>query len=87
MDRKRFTLARKKNKDAIHTCRCDFQPSISNENAERSHVIIETARSTNERYICLEFHWTRSEHNGNKQRYHVKYCAVITLLNATNANV
>mmetsp|Transcript_42069 Transcript_42069/g.75868 ORF Transcript_42069/g.75868 Transcript_42069/m.75868 type:complete len:102 (+) Transcript_42069:127-432(+) len=84
---RRFTFAIKKNKDAIQTCLWDFQPSISKEKAERSHVMIETMSTPKEKYMRLEFQLTRSEHNGSKQRYHVKYCAVMTLLNATKANV
>lgn len=49
--------------------------------------MIEVMSTPKATYIRLEFHLALSEHNGSKQRYQVKYCAVMTLLNATKANV
>mmetsp|Transcript_9526 Transcript_9526/g.15053 ORF Transcript_9526/g.15053 Transcript_9526/m.15053 type:complete len:116 (-) Transcript_9526:99-446(-) len=77
----------KKNKDAIQTCLCDLHPNISNENADRSHATIETTSTAKEMSMRFEFHFMRLEHSGSRHRYHVKYCAVITLLKVTNANV
>ena len=84
---KRLIFATKKNTDDIHTCWCDLHPNISSVNADSNQEMIDIAKSISEDTIRLEFQMMRSEHSGNKQRYHVKYCAVITLLNETNANV
>ena len=83
----RFTLATKKNKDASQTCLWDLQPSISKVKADSNQVVIETINNPNDRDIRLEYQFIRSEHSGSKQRYQVKYCAVITLLKATKEKV
>ena len=84
---RRFTFATKKRTDAIHTCRCDLHPNISKVNAEPNHVRIDTNSKLNDSNIRREVHWMRSEQSGRRQRYQVKYCAVMTLLNATKQNV
>ena len=84
---RRFTFATKKRTDAIHTCRCDLHPNISKVNAEPNHVRIDSNSKLNDISIRREDHWMRSEQSGRRQRYQVKYCAVMTLLNATKQNV
>ena len=84
---RRFTFAIKKRTDAIQTCRCDLHPNISNVKADPNHVRIDTSSKLKDSSIRFEDHWIRSEHSGSRQRYQVKYCAVMTLLNATKQNV
>lgn len=84
---RRFKLAPKKRTDAIQTCRCDSQPNISNVKAEPNQVRIDSNSRLNDTNIRREDHWIRSEQSGKRHRYQVKYCAVMTLLNATKQNV
>ena len=83
----KFTFATKNNTDAIQTCIYVSQPNISRVNAIPNHVTIAIPKLANAMYIRFVFQHIRVEHNGNRHIYHVKYCAVITLLNVTNVYV
>ena len=83
----KLTLAMKKSMDANHTIRWTAIPCISKQYADPSQAPIERSKRPTALATRGAFHSMESLHKGNKQRYHVKYCAVITLLCVTNKKV